>query len=225
MIRAVKARKISAEAAGKATQTLGLKSRYLKDLGQGVEGLAQLRTSAKHQLQVAKLYDPKGGLSSKEVLKEKVRTFKTMSGKGNFAKYYGKDPKRPITFHEYSPGTAGIGSSIKQTLLTKAQATLRGVPMADVVRNPGNIQGGKIIDFLPAGRRGRKALQTTTVGKQTEGFKKAVKSEVWKALSLKKKPAAAIEGIKYQAIDFGSKLLESGMTRNSNIPKAIYGKK
>jgi hypothetical protein len=206
LARAVRRQLVSQEAAGTVAQKLGLKSRLIvPKIGRGAETLNQLRTSPAHGLQVAKVYNTEGSLFSKELFERKDKIYTAMSGKGNFAKYYGKDPSgRAVSFHEYiKPGSRPKPTTkakrVGRLLMDKAKtlgtgmiARSKGMPIGDTLFNSGNVLEGKIIDFLP---KNKAIMITTPMGALHYGLRGDIKRQLKAVLTLKQSPKAAIKNI------------------------------
>ncbi len=155
LARAVQRGLVSENAAGKVTQQLGLKSRFLRRIGQGYEGVAQLRTHNKEGLAVAKIhntvFDKNFWPSTFEVKQE---VLKKVNGDPRFARYLGREPGRYISYHEYvkrAPLPVEIAKKIWGLRYLSRKAAIHkdaGRYLHDVYW--GNNINGKIIDFLPS---------------------------------------------------------------------------
>ncbi len=155
LARAVQRGLVSESAAGKVTQQLGLKSRFLRRIGQGYEGVAQLRTHDKEGLTVAKIHNTvfdKNFWPSTFELKQKV--WEKVNGNPEFAGYLGREPGRYISYHEYVKH-APLPVEIAKKLWALKNLSRKGSAHAAAGRHLhdvywGNVINGKIVDFIPS---------------------------------------------------------------------------
>lgn len=160
MVKLFQAGRLPLESLSEASKLLQMKPRELKVLGEGGEGIVHLMTSPQHGLQVRKTYNPHGHLpvdkniSTKEQLYNVLKDHPDLPGADLFAKYYGRDAKLPITYHEYIKGEhTGLGN-IGQSQINEITNALHGHGLSVGDLHSYNTlkteSGPKIIDFLAA---------------------------------------------------------------------------
>ncbi len=183
LARAYKKGLISEEAAGQVAKELGLRGRFLKRLGQGSEGVAQLRTHPKEGLAVAKIYNVANDRNFwASSFDEKLKIYKRTKGDPRFARYLGKEPGKFITYHEYVRPSSNFKEianwlrTLSPSLTGKSLHRSAGTHLKDL--KPANVINGKIIDFLPEYFPTKKDIENNAKirSKFKEGLNEAVKS-------------------------------------------------
>lgn len=103
MVKALRQGQIGIDDVMNATKKLHLRPRFLKDIGQGAEGVAKLHTDPVHGVAVHKAWDPftrfytDGRFEGRHQLAKKL----TKGNNDLFAKYWGKDKGRLVTKHQF----------------------------------------------------------------------------------------------------------------------------
>ena len=167
LIKAYRKGLISREVLEAAVKKLKLKPRFVEDLGQGFEGVAELHTNPRRGFHVEKVHDPESPLFSEKLHKEKRKINATMIDDPRFADYYGKKKAGlPVTKHEYvreggeipfDSGATDIRGDIsgrdtpflRETNLNKYLMSRGLSPVRDTYMNHGNVINGRVIDFIP----------------------------------------------------------------------------
>jgi hypothetical protein len=166
--------KLSSEALSKIVRLHG-KEKFIRELGRGAEGVADIVASPRFEkgIGVRKAYDPAGKFFTNRVFIKKHKTWKAVGNSSAFAKYHGKHETAPVMYHELVEGEAGINP--KAGLKAIGQAWLHGKRVGDVLLHPGNIVGGKVIDFLP---RNAEMYETAIMKNRARIMMKVLKGEV-----------------------------------------------
>ncbi len=131
----------------------GQSSRTVKTIGQGLEGIAQMRTHEDTGIEVAKIYDKKSPFYSDTSFEHKGRIFREMERKipGRYsARLYGEDPDKKIHFLEYVPGSKKDYAHPDGVNIVKDALNIEDVHGTLPDKPAHNMIGGRIIDFLPA---------------------------------------------------------------------------
>ena len=149
-IKLIREGKLSDAAIAKIVKTHG-KEKFVKELGRGAEGVADVVLSPRFEkgIGVRKAYDPKGQFFTNRLFLKKHKIWKAVGDTPSYAKYYGKHEKAPITYHELVKGETGVNPKAGAKAI--GRAWLRGKRVGDVLVHPDNIIGGKVVDFLPRG--------------------------------------------------------------------------
>ena len=172
------------------------RSRFLKRLGSGMEGVVDLMSHPSEGLAVRKIYDTNSKWFSPKVFKRKVEAQGRLGGE-RMARLYESDPRKFATWSEYvkpsEGGAAGASASSSPLFDSWAFETrttsLPGVPngLSDYFKergggltdlHSGNIVGGKVVDFLPENMSGSEIGRLATQVKRADLVK-----EVTDALS------------------------------------------
>jgi hypothetical protein len=175
MVKMLRQGDLGLQQVANASKKLNLAPRqlYKNPLGQGAEGVAHLMSHPTAGLAVQKTYNPSGSIFSPELLNTKIKMYEAIGNNPLFAKYLGRKPNAPVTYHEYVAGTPGFegakksmnrGSILDYFRANNAAKGVTGHGIGDVI-NPGNVIGAsagpKIIDFLPKGP----VTETTPTGR------------------------------------------------------------
>ncbi len=131
----------------------GQSSRTVKTIGQGLEGIAQMRTHGEFGVEVAKIYDKKSPFYSDTSFSHKGRIFKEMEHKipgGYSARLHGEDPSKKIHFLEYVPGSKKDYAHPDGVNIVKDVLKIEDVHGTLPDKPAHNMIGGRIIDFLPS---------------------------------------------------------------------------
>lgn len=165
LVKEVVQSKLPIQSAGRAAKKLNLKSRFIKRLGTGKEGVADLMIGSRFPkgVGVAKSYDLKSPWVNPSAIKVKSKILEQVAKpqKTHFAKYYGKHKSKPITYHEYINPKRKRSSEKKLIDILAAQLTTRattGKNIGDIHFD--NVVGKKVVDFMARGKILTKAQKT-----------------------------------------------------------------
>jgi len=173
----------------KASKGLKLRPRFLKTLGTGVEGTANLMSNPTHGTAVNKIFNPKSPIFHAGLISDKINIMKKMKGRGHPI-YYGKGTNNNSILMEYIQGKPGGGgiNTIPYGIKPDIKATLAGLKIkGDTFLRTGKVTSDyalnnhsniirmangnyKVIDFIPH----TKNLKKTPMAIHTNMLRKSI---------------------------------------------------